>query len=331
MRRANSIVLILVILSSPLLASSENDYYVQKGDTLSILLTRLNLIPVYGRKGSLTQIIKQNLWLQKSSGNLIRPGEKIRIIFSENSSQINRQISEEKNMKVLFVPKKDKSIREDIASHSIFAITMVKKNVGIQGKSDDGTSGKLNSSSSQGIIVDWQPKTKHHFWPSIGGQWQKTTFNGSTNKAVSGKTLTTEGLYLALNAQSTSKLLSSIRVGQQEQIFYRATASEEIKIEKLPVTYAQLLLRYDFFRDSTVLYGIKADTTIHFPFSNDYYKSQLAVGHKVGVIAEQDLKNFILIGEANYAYDRFPVRGITYKRQDFGIMLGLKWNWGQEQ
>jgi hypothetical protein len=76
-------LLIASLVSAPLTASANGEkYQVRKGDTLSEILHRLGLKPVYGKSGSILRTIRMNASLQsknRRNGDRIFPGEWIQL------------------------------------------------------------------------------------------------------------------------------------------------------------------------------------------------------------------------------------------------------------
>jgi hypothetical protein len=136
------------------------------------------------------------------------------------------------------------------------------------------------------------------------------------------------GLYLNSHYRWTQNFSSEFLLGQNDQIFYRATSLKGIKIEKQSVPYIQLSFRYDFLKQDSVLYAFKLDGRMHLPSQSDYYSSKIGFGRTASFIAEKKIHSFTLVGQAYLAQDNFPVKGIEYKRNDVGIILGLRFSLG---
>jgi hypothetical protein len=309
------------------LAQDANTYLVRQGDTLVSILREFGMKPIYSKHGSLNRVIKLNSELVNFRGNQITPGQIITLSKVDTCVPIRYIASnEEKSQPIIPLPQSQAKPEEK--SYSEFTIAFDKKTTSIKGLASDGTSGKINSSDSQGYKLEWSPKLGENFWLSFGLTNQNYTFNEANNRTLSGRKQSLNGLYLNSHYRWTANFSTEFLLGQSDQIFYRATSLSEIKIEKQSVSYTQLSLRYDFLKRDSILYAFKLDGRMHLPSQSDYYRSKLGFGHTASFVAEHKINAFTLVGQAYYAQDNFPVKGIEYKRNDVGVILGLRYSLG---
>ena len=75
-RSANIFICAMICLNA---SAGEMIHIVSKGESLSIILYKRSLIPIYGKKGSLSEALDLNPQVKKRKDYKIFPGEKIKL------------------------------------------------------------------------------------------------------------------------------------------------------------------------------------------------------------------------------------------------------------
>lgn len=211
-------------------------------------------------------------------------------------------------------------------------LALDNKFISILGKADDGTKGHLNSGDSHGLKLAWSTlPADSNLWLTFGMQIQQYKFNDSNDKTLHNRSLSTQQVWIRAAYKINPYWISALTLSSGEQVFYRSTTTTDIKVEKAGVHSVTAGLRYNFFKSQAIVYGLKAEARVHLPMETDYYKSSMGTGYVGTVVAEHRLRQITVYGEAYYSNDRFPIKGITYDRQDTGVVFGIKFRLGSEQ
>jgi len=178
-----------------------------------------------------------------------------------------------------------------------------------------GASGTVVANESPSLGLQWDHFFNPSFRVNLGARFQKAEVSDSATRPLEGRSQTQKKFYLGLGAQASSFLGFEMQAGQSEFLFYRVT-SGNIRIEKVPVRYAQagvaLSLLKGRFANFTLRAGYRFNLTSR---SHGYYGSALL---------EHRFRSFSIFGEAFYDRNEFPDTTIRYVATDIGLALGVK-------
>lgn len=221
-------------------------------------------------------------------------------------------------------------IQSHDSAYSELTVALGSSNIRINGKEkDNNTEGHLYSEPSQDIFLNWGLHHNDKANLNFGFNLQKVIFPNSNSRDLSGRNQILFQKYLGFNYQTTPSLSFETQIGQKDQLFYRATSTTAISLEKAPVAYGQLGLKYALYNSNSITYALKGAYLYNFSFENDHYQVNSGYGHKYGVLAEQILKNTTFTGEFIYEQNYFPAQEINYTRSEISILLGAKIKFGE--
>lgn len=312
-------------------------HVVQPKDTLSEVLYSLGLTPIYGKDGYLTLILKKNPWLIQNQGNLIKPGEVIsleqmlQVIQTDVPLKTPASITEptQENESSVPINTQNKIHNSDLPSE--LTIGIHQGSVTIHGTDEYKTNGTLNSSNLYGAHLEWSPKINEKASIAIGSNYQSVKFNTALTRTLKNKNLNLNSYYISGQYKFQPTWQLELKLGQSDQIYYRATDLNTIEINTNSVFQTQAAIKYDFWEYRNFKYSLKTGFKVHYPFSSDYYKGEFGNGYFGSLFMEQRFTSFDLVGNATYSYDSLPVKGADFESRSFQIGIGVRFFLGDKK
>jgi hypothetical protein len=254
-------------------AQESSIYFTQNGDTLSEILHRKNLRPLYGKHGSLEAALKLNPTLAARGGDHIRPHQQIYLpefqAVSENTNLSSappprKQASEteaktDQPQKISLQENTEEKLAGDFYLGAEFAFNRLEA-------SDASTGGQaeINSKSAYGLLIGrrtyWNEVLNSYV--QISSQFIEYQPSDSALKVIDNHSVTRTHLEIGLEQtlSDKAKALYSLRYGQE--LFIRGMNSSLLHIDDVALVSIGGGFKYKLFE--------KADTYLSSDFHGQY-------------------------------------------------------------
>lgn len=353
--RALLVVSFILFESSPAWSNESCTYRVQKNDTISEILYRLNLRPIYGRQGTLAQVLDLNP-TKKINSHTILPGEKLRLPGSDcnrlaqtkPASQREALVSNQAPLPKTMPERGPSSVESTPESTGAVALkseeaTSSREASGIRlsvggtytsieaTDSQSGTVGRLSTSLSPRLEAAWTQFWSETWQSEFFFHWTQYNFEEVPGKTVSGAQQSTSGLGFALNHKMTDQLSLSSSLSLSDRIFYRTVASDVFALEKISAPRWDLKGQWALKRSQLFELGLEGAVFTNSTASKGTYSVSGSFGQGAGLYLSEKRKNFLLQGHLFYQADSYSVNDVKFQRRDLKGMVELRWGWPGNQ
>lgn len=338
------LTILLVLISATSVFAASNIYIVGAGDTLSEIIFKKNLRPVYGKNGYLDKIRELNPKL-KNSGDLIYPGDKI--ILSEtitpkvdvdknnetnnetnNESEIND--SNKNTDQLAFVNNNNEKDQAKLILETSVGLNFFR----IDGKDmllsgDAVVLSKANPEFFLGMTLDWDEENK--IKTEVGYQYyelQKLNNNRIFTDDSDDRFFISLMYLRRINTKLTLGLGSSFN----QDLYFRAINENELDVDQVLIIKPTVSVSYDIFQKSNANIGIYGDVRYLTPTGNSYYDIKSGFGCSLGGYYQyfsQVAPYRAIIFKADYSFEKQDTTLVTQSANGLNFKLGYQWelNW----
>jgi hypothetical protein len=307
---------------------ANNLYYshvVIKRETLSNILYKKKLFPIYGKSGYLAQVRALNP--QIGNRYIIYPGQNLVLPKIENQiyspfPPIPQPSPEIKNLK--------NKIR---SSHSLLDFSLSNRFVKI--KSNDfrnGSRATLLSDSGIGYSISWGQKWSDKLNTYFNFEnYQVQILDSSTpDKSLSNTTQSLTSYTFGVSQVLNAKTMLYLSLNYGESIVYRAERSDLIEIEKFVSAKLNPGFNYTFLsRDELKLYSL-INFILALPSTQETYSSKFSYGHKLGIGIEDRVAIFKIKGELFYNNLELKLTDSSFEQTETGVYFGVSYQFSEK-
>lgn len=329
-----------MIVHSGAFAQGQYYYRIRAKDTVSDVLYKLNIKPIYGKDGKLVQVLFHNPRLNKHTGNVINVGEKI--YFPEELSEHLRSVavispegevspmlrtlsssSETPATPALPLPPvaPEPAVEENPSSD-----LQVLTNYGFMrlngADNSNSTTASLLTEGYSGIDINWRQNWSNQ-WESelYFGNNSLTFYDADTKDLVGQKlTLVRAGLGVGFHVNR-----SSIKVlfGLSDVPFYRALTATELEIFKRTGMSKSLSLEQKLVSHNTL--GLTANYTYSQidGFEGSIISGAVLQKHALSLTLSQDYFKWQILGRGYYESGSAKSGSLEFAPTEVGIQFGL--------
>jgi hypothetical protein len=350
--------LLIALAFKPSHSSCDSTFYAVEGnDNLSTILYRLNLKPLYGKKGSVKSTLLLNPWLKKNKGELIFKDQIIRLPRIPNSIDVQRNVaaqetSEEVKDNAVYVPEIHPSaeavappVEEQISAPLVLLApseveaeeeeteSKIKASFGYDyfkiDAVDKQTKDKATiiSKSSPTIALAWELSWGPKWSSEFGILYRQDNIANDTKsqKSLSKTTYGRMNSFFGVNRIWSKKNKSQIFVGRSERGFIRSKNATELRLD--PVTSTDFGAKHEIilFERKKASAGLEAMFT--------YLGSGTAPGYSVdpghfargSIFMRHQTKTVLIEARGSYGFWDQNSPYVTQKAQEVGTSLSFGW------
>ncbi len=316
-------VIIFMLFFSPLVLLAEDVHVIKERETLSEVLYRLSIKPLYGKRGTVAQTIELNPWIKLRRRRLLYPGDVVVLPASSERSVASEivpplleqeKISEDPTLPI--APPEDDS--------SALEVGLGSSSMRVSSKEANGD-GHLEASNALRLDARYGLSTGSTT-TYLGVGHTSVGFESPPDRTLKSPRLNLLDRYLGLRHSLSESLRLDYRLGQQDQTFYRSLNLTTLKLDRIPVFYGQIAADVILQRSSSTIKGLRFLGRYHAPFTSNDYKGKSGHGYQLGAFLEKAYERFQLRGNLFWSHDEFRLKEIDFTREDFGVGLGLTWD-----
>lgn len=233
-------------------------YIVKEGDTLSTILYRENLRPVYGRRGMLEEVLKLNPDIRDSKGDRITPGRKIVLVKipAEEVNLVEKSVDSFPPIKV----EKETEVRSvsNVFDQNFFlevspAVSW-KELTAKDSNTSQNSKVRVLSDMSYGLGVMYGMRFNPRWDIYSRGSMEIANFSSDNSIVVLKKKIATK--YLGVGAFYKKKW--QFEAGMGNELFLTSPNAASVEIKKVTLPQMQVIFKDDFyqFQEATLGYAI---------------------------------------------------------------------------
>ncbi|WPU65055.1 hypothetical protein [Peredibacter starrii] len=194
---------------------------------------------------------------------------------------------------------------------------------------DANAKGYIKSDNAPGYHVLWTPWYNQTWEAQLGHSFAFYDMGNSKSRTITNPKQDQQKFYLAANYRLNDYWKLNSELGTNKQFFFKAVDNETIKIESVRVPYIQLGASYSMYKNALTHIDLKLAGRYHLPFESDVYEGT-GIGTVGSVYMEHKFKKVNFSGEVFYSQDKFDTDEIEFTRAEVGLVLGLKFYFGEE-
>jgi hypothetical protein len=323
-------VLFFILIFSFNAFGSDSVYTVIKNDSLSEILYKKNLRPIYSKHGSLQTVLNLNPFLKTRNRYRLYPGENIVLPIHLTQTEAPVPVAALPSEVIPNDPIR-KISNNKLQSHSDLGFSASSRFLKLE-STDNLTNSQatLISDASLGWKLSWGQRWSSELYSHLDYESYKVNISdsSSTTKTLLNKEQTLSNYEFGLNYLFSSKLklLSSLIYG--ETLVNRSSSLSVITIQKFISPKIQLGLNYTLLsRDELKLLSI-TDFTLSLPSAQDNYSSKLGTGYKLGLGIEDKISFLKVKGALFYQKVGFKMTEANFTQTEVGILVGLSKDFG---
>lgn len=335
-------------------AALARTYVVRSGDVLSRIARRELGPPIYGKKGSLNQLLKINSKIYNP--NYIRVGQTIEILDTQVAPQPISTLPVEKEKEVIRNPQSENTVDAPEATLATTAVEeQVQPNVApelpvepsfqqynllsfsptfsylkVNGSANGNTS-TLISDLNYGGDFSWNQmwSEKFHSFLSLG--FSEVQIQQASNRTISNA----NQIYSRINAGGEYQLSQKVAVGgslgTQSQIFYHSSSVTDLTIDKVFIPQANVWGKWDFYQLGQFTTGTSLQGGLLLPSSTSTYTISMGYNYRTTLYLRQELpsQTVRLQGGLYYGQSIQNTSISNLSTSEVGIIFGLSWAFGQ--
>jgi hypothetical protein len=309
------------------------------GETLSEILYRYSLKPIYGKNGNLKKVIKLNPEIKSNSknGDLVYPGQ---VIFLPSEAIIPQDHAVKDHVEDNFVdsrPEREGELRE-MASLGLspssktagsISFSWSPKYYRVDGKAHDGTKGALGSTLSHGGELSFFNELSPSASLNVHLGLTNVRYEIANDKKLLSNEQTLYFTDIDWSYAFSDSSVVSFGAGVREFAFYRAASSESFKIEKVSAAglyskYSKSIFEYKNTQHVVSLFG-----RYYLPFEQGVYDMEGGYGAGGSYRINHQYRKKIFFLEAVIARDYFPTSEIDYSQTLLGFNIGVNFSSGE--
>jgi hypothetical protein len=298
--RKKNISFIICTTMSVNIFASDIIYIVKKGDTVTSVLYKENLHPVYGKRGTFSKTLNLNPGLRRSLGNKIYPSMKIILPKEELVKDVEVALEEPVKSDIERQENKvvDRLPTDDFKQTFYWKIspTLSWKNITSKDESSYASS-RVNTLSNMnyGASISYGMHFEEQFDIYSMLALESVSFIEDKSINLSNRKTTTSSFLVGLLYEKKW----GIEVGFSDQFFLTSPAAASVEIEKisLPQIKASYLKDFYNYRAATLSYSLSGNAFL--PHTSPEIKSNLSYGAGAVIGAKINNQSFGIGYEVN--------------------------------
>ena len=197
----------------------------------------------------------------------------------------------------------------------------------------DGTQanakGYVKSDNAPGYHVLWTPFYNNKWEGQLGHSFAFYDLGNSKSRTITNPKQDQQRFYLAANYRlnDTVKIISEL--GSNKQFFFNAIDNETIQIHSVRVPYAQVGAQFELYKRERTDMFFKFSARYHFPFESNVFDGT-GYGAVGSLFMEHKFNKANFSAELFYSQDQFATDDVDFTRTELGLLLGLKFYFGDE-
>ncbi|WP_408098029.1 hypothetical protein ACJVC5_03645 [Peredibacter sp. HCB2-198] len=194
---------------------------------------------------------------------------------------------------------------------------------------DSNAKGYIKSDNAPGYHVLWTPWYNNKWETQLGHSFAFYDMGNSKSRTITNPKQDQQKFFLGVNYQLNDYWKLTSEAGTNKQFFFKAIDNETIQIESVRVPYVQFGAKYAMYKNANTNIDLKLSARYHFPFESDVYEGT-GIGTVGSVYLEHKFKKVNFSAEVFYSQDKFDTDEIEFTRAEVGLLLGLKFYFGDE-
>lgn len=312
-------------------------YTVEQGDTLSTILQKENITPLYGKKGFVKKAKKLNKTSLKNE-NLIRPGQQLVLPVEEtanhNTSQSNQSSSssaDQSNVEVSSSPNQFTSFTlQDFISNSSLGISLGLDYTMLESTAKvNNSKGKLVSEANIAWKIAWLKKLQNDYDVNVFAGGKKLNFKSEeTGVPLYNQKSSTYFFGVGLDKKITERLNLGLDFSYGDFIFFKGIHGPKglgielntIKLFALNPRIKYKVFTHDWFDTSVEVNGLYATSG-----DGNGYEVSSGNGFGAAVLLEKQLTQKDIFCRFDFKERNQKTSLIKLKEQSVGTICGLRW------
>ena len=336
-------------------------YVVKEDDNLSQLANKLSLSPIYGKKGVVAEVAKDN---KIKDENLIRINQEIKfreihrqsilskanildngeIVFFQKNKPVEIKITQSEPIREISsepqagepvvldeapkkkIAKKLKAGKKHKRSSKITA-KAISSTYELNGHDNsNATDGYLNSDNAIGYEISWEQGWTKRFSTSLSARQDFIKFNpfSASNKTFKNNQVTLSNFSLGAKYRVTNPFALGVILSREDQLIYKASSPTEFSLLKAAATTVTVDGNISLFSNGGLNLGLNGQYTYISKFSIDGTSFNAGSGYKAAAVIRQEFGSLSLIGEGFYQARQYSSQNADYKFSNIGAKLGLE-------
>ncbi len=271
------ILLAVAIATSPTFCfSKELDYVMQRNETVSDVLFRMGMTPIWGRKGYLEKTIQLNNFLHPTHANRVLPGQTIRLVLPDHVSPVQaavlaisksekppvakkmkRKVAAEPDSTAVVVPVpvsapvQIAAVNDSDDSEHLFAVQLMGGNSRIDSSDTLGGGSRATLLSEFNFGVDvkilFPMDDDSKFYGSLSYISEQYA-NFKNEITLTNSKLNRVSYGFGYDTRLSEKWYGLLQVSQEQNLFLKGISGTESEILKIPMTQFILALRRKMYQ-----------------------------------------------------------------------------------
>ena len=321
-------------------------YKVQPSDTLTGVLLKLGLVPIYGPDQFLERTLKLNPELKNNPAEII-PTESLKIplpisYLKRNikilaTNQVVEKVPSEK-LAEESKPAPMRALASEQYSSQLSELTFGASTAffGITGNdSSDKTTGELTSKLSGGVFFDWRQRWTTHFSTAIGLDAQEISIlNTDDDKELQNRTNLVSNLDYSFlfSVYALSPLLQSqlgVKAAIKDTILYQGLGGGVYQVDVVSQLAYGLLVEQEVLKNGPMTLGISVESGSFNLRADAPYNKEQGSYYSLGLHTKFHKGRWGLSSELNYSNSLVKIESVSYNQESFNFKLGVIWSWAE--
>lgn len=326
LRKLGICIVILLAISSLLVAAEPMFHVVRKGETLSEIAVQVFGKPLYSKNGSLKKI--KSLNPQILNIDIIHPGQQIffgPVMPQQQTVQISSEFtSEHKPEEPTGVAKSPLSNITACMGFNFFRIDSNDKSTGDRSA--------LLSNMSPSFHFNWDLGWNEEWTSRLG--FKAENFKILNEAALSPITLnassgTRFGFEFGVFRHWSEASRTGALLSYEEKIFVHSPTTNSLTIDRVGTPTFSLYHEQDIFSLKVAKLGLGAEVQGFFPGTGPAYTTQFGYGGRVYTYLNHNLKRISFLGILSYGYEQQNSTLTEQSRSQLGASFGVSWRFGE--
>lgn len=226
-------------------------------------------------------------------------------------------------------PKEIPSVFEEkkLFNQSELTFKLSERYIKISGyDSSTNTTGSLFSSALIGGELKWKQFWAEDFNSFISADFLKASIDPAATKTILDRKANLSSFSVGVEKRFTTRFSGGIAFGKSDELIYRATDADTLKLDKVSATRASVTGKVQVAKVRKLSLDLGASYLVIFPFKNDYYTSKSGSGYKTTLELTHHEEKYDVKADLFYSQYKLPVGVVNYTRTDLGIGIGFSWS-----
>lgn len=308
-------------------------YRVQAGETLSQILFRCQVGPLYGSKGYVAKIANSFSMKVGRGGNLIKAGDVLLIpcLEAETASKPESGRRPAQVAPPLIerpVAKPTESSADAFSPFGQLSVNAGASYLSLDGRDPrDGTHAQLLSGLSPRVELGWRQNWNERFQSRLSIGIQSLSLEPDEAGAViKNAALTTSGFGVAARYRHTPRLTLTASAEIAQTLFYRALTTTVLEVNQVPLLKLSPGASWEAAKSGPFSLSLFGDAAYWSSSSYGGYAIRGGLGYAIGLVLSQELKgNGSLSCRMKYDQRRQDTSIVEISQREVGVLCGYDW------